>query len=84
MDREKVQHDFDELAHLAGGHSGSDRYDSLLLKLILAGTKNILEIGCGSGRFTGLLADNAGRALSARRPRTRPLAVEVYDRLGEK
>ena len=60
MDREKIQHDFDELAHLAGGHSGSDRYDSLLLKLIPAETKNILEVGCGSGRFTQLLANNAG------------------------
>lgn len=63
MDREKIQSDFDELAHLAGGHSGSDRYDSLLLKLIPPEAKNILEIGCGSGRFTGLLANNAGGAI---------------------
>ncbi len=65
MDREKVQSDFDELAHLAGGHSGSDRYDLLLLKLIPTEAKNILEIGCGSARFTGLLANNAGSAGSA-------------------
>jgi len=58
MDREKVRHDFDELARLAGGHSGSDRYDSFLIKLIPAEVKNVLEVGCGSGRFTGLLAAN--------------------------
>jgi SAM-dependent methyltransferase len=56
MDLEKVQHDFDELAHLSGGDSGSDRYDPLLLKLVPAGAENVLEVGCGSGRFTELLA----------------------------
>jgi SAM-dependent methyltransferase len=67
MDREKVQGDFDELAHLSGGDSGSDRYDSFLLGLIPAGAKNILEVGCGSGRFTELLASGAaeGRCVTA-------------------
>jgi 2-polyprenyl-3-methyl-5-hydroxy-6-metoxy-1,4-benzoquinol methylase len=64
MDREKVQYDFDELAHLSGGDSGSDRYDSLLLKLIPAEVKSILEIGCGTGRFTRRLATN-GRRVTA-------------------
>ena len=56
---ERVQADFDEIAHLADpGASGTDRYDQFLLSLILADAVHVLDIGCGLGRLTWAIGTN--------------------------
>ncbi len=80
MDREKVQCDFDELARLSGGDSGSDRYDRLLLKLVPDEAVSVLEIGCGSGRLTQLLAAGAAGAKDGRQVTALDLSAEMIAR----
>jgi SAM-dependent methyltransferase len=57
MDTEAVRRDFDEIALLGEPHdSGADRYDSFLLGLVPNKARQLLDVGCGTGRLTCRLA----------------------------
>lgn len=57
MHAETVARDFDELARLSDQYSyGADRYFSFLASLIPKSADSVLDIGCGLGRLTVMLA----------------------------
>ncbi len=57
MDAEKIRTDFDEIARLSeNGSSGSDRFDKFLVSLVPPAPTRLLDVGCGSGRLSLLLA----------------------------
>lgn len=61
----KVRADFDRIALLAGeewGHNG--HYHDLLLRHVPAPCRDALEVGCGTGAFSRLLAQRSDRVLA--------------------
>lgn len=61
----KVRADFDRIALLAGeewGHNG--HYHDFLARHVPAPCREALEIGCGTGAFSRLLAKASGRVLA--------------------
>jgi SAM-dependent methyltransferase len=51
----RVRADFDQIASF-GHQSGVDRYDAFLLSLVPSSAVDVLEVGCGSGRFAAAMA----------------------------
>lgn len=51
----RVRADFDQIASF-GYQSGVDRYDEFLLSLVPSSAIDVLEVGCGSGRFAAAIA----------------------------
>lgn len=57
MDVHRIQADFDRIANIdQRSCSGSDRHDRYLLSLVPFASTTVLEVGCGSGRLSALLA----------------------------
>jgi 2-polyprenyl-3-methyl-5-hydroxy-6-metoxy-1,4-benzoquinol methylase len=56
MDPRKVRDDFDEIARLADGESGTDRYHAFLMSLVPRHALRVLDVGCGLGGLTAELA----------------------------
>lgn len=64
---ERVREDFDRIALLTerhGGAHGAYAYHRYLLRRLPARCGRALEVGCGSGEFTRLLAARAGSVLA--------------------
>ena len=62
---EKIQADFDRLAVLSTeGWSQNDHYHAFLLRHVPASCSHALEIGCGTGGFSRLLAQRAQHVLA--------------------
>jgi ubiquinone/menaquinone biosynthesis C-methylase UbiE len=60
-----IQEDFDRIALLqADDASHYDHYQKYLLKQIPSHCENVLEIGCGTGAFSRLLAKRADRIVA--------------------
>ncbi|HMF55207.1 MAG TPA: class I SAM-dependent methyltransferase [Pyrinomonadaceae bacterium] len=56
----RIREDFDRIALLTESHGGSrDTYYKFLLRSIPPHCEKILDIGCGAGEFTRLLASSA-------------------------
>jgi ubiquinone/menaquinone biosynthesis C-methylase UbiE len=65
MSREEIQKDFDRIAVLSGRESDSGgTYDAFLQHFIPPGCDRALEIGCGTGEFTRLLAQRADHVVA--------------------
>lgn len=61
----RVREDFDRIALLTGRHGdAADLYQERIARRLPARVENALEIGCGGGAFTRLLASRAGRVLA--------------------
>jgi len=61
----QVRADFDRIALLAGEKWGhNDLYHDLLARHVPAPCREALDIGCGAGAFSRLLAKSAGRVLA--------------------
>lgn len=57
---QQVREDFDRIALLTSDEAGTRKpYSNYLLRHVPSGCNRILEIGCGFGAFTRLLADRA-------------------------
>jgi ubiquinone/menaquinone biosynthesis C-methylase UbiE len=61
---EKIQADFDRLAVLSEGWSHNDYYHPFLLKHVPKQCDQALDIGCGTGGFSRLLAQRARHVLA--------------------
>jgi len=62
---EDIKNDFDRIAMLAGGKWDHNRhYHNYLLKHIPARCEHALEIGCGAGEFTRILAGRSERVIA--------------------
>jgi len=60
-----VQADFDRIALLAqDGWDHNAHYHSFLLKHVPASCKAALDVGCGTGAFSRLLAERSGRVVA--------------------
>lgn len=60
-----VRADFDRLALLAGGEwDHSSHYHGLLARHVPAGCREALEVGCGAGAFSRLMAETSERVLA--------------------
>jgi 2-polyprenyl-3-methyl-5-hydroxy-6-metoxy-1,4-benzoquinol methylase len=65
VEADTIRSDFDKLALLdAEGWSHNSHYHTYLLKQIPENCKDALEIGCGTGSFSRLLAQKADRVLA--------------------
>lgn len=63
--RETVQSDFDRIALLSDeGWDHNNHYHRYLMKRISPGCETALEIGCGTGAFSRLLAERSERVLA--------------------
>jgi len=61
----KIQADFDRIALLSGnGWNHNSHYHGFLLKQLPPHCANALEIGCGTGAFSRLLASRSDRVLA--------------------
>ena len=63
----RIREDFDRIAVLSEQHDGGrvgDIYYEYLMRQLPARIENALEIGCGSGGFTRLLASRARRVVA--------------------
>jgi ubiquinone/menaquinone biosynthesis C-methylase UbiE len=60
----KVRADFDRIALLSGDSIHNDSYLGYLLRHVPWGCDDALEIGCGTGAFSRLLAQRARRVLA--------------------
>jgi ubiquinone/menaquinone biosynthesis C-methylase UbiE len=61
----KVRSDFDRIALLAGEEWGhNEHYHDFLARRVPAPCREALEIGCGTGAFSRLLAQTSGRVLA--------------------
>ncbi|MBC7929401.1 MAG: class I SAM-dependent methyltransferase [Rubrivivax sp.] len=62
---ESIQSDFDRIALLSGEHwDHNAQYHRYLMNQIPEQCQHILEIGCGTGEFSRLLAGRAGKVLA--------------------
>lgn len=65
MSREEIQKDFDRIAVLSDGEcEAGGIYDAFLQQFIPTRCDLALEIGCGTGTFTRLLARRAGHVVA--------------------
>jgi ubiquinone/menaquinone biosynthesis C-methylase UbiE len=65
MSREEIQKDFDRIAVLSDRESeAGGNYDAFLLQFIPLRCDRALEIGCGTGTFTRLLASRADNVVA--------------------
>jgi SAM-dependent methyltransferase len=61
---EQIRNDFDRLAQFdEDGWTHNNHYHSFLLKHVPASCENALEIGCGTGAFSRLLAERSQHVL---------------------
>ncbi len=61
---ETIRSDFDQIAHYTGeGWNHNNAYHRFLLRQIPQRLGQALDVGCGAGEFTRLLAQRAGRVL---------------------
>lgn len=61
----EIREDFDRIALLTEHHGGAnDLYHSYVRRHLPERSENALEIGCGTGEFTRLLATRAGSVLA--------------------
>ncbi|WP_248277776.1 class I SAM-dependent methyltransferase [Brasilonema sp. UFV-L1] len=62
---QKIRNDFDRIAlHEQVGWNHNNHYHHFLLQQLPSHCKNILEIGCGTGEFSRLLAKRADRVVA--------------------
>ncbi len=62
---QKIRNDFDRLALLEQeGWNHNNHYHDFLLKQLPSHCKNILDLGCGTGEFSRLLAKRADRVVA--------------------
>jgi SAM-dependent methyltransferase len=62
---QKIQHDFDRIALLEPTQwNHNNHYHDFLLKQLPSSCESVLEIGCGTGEFSRLLAERSGRVVA--------------------
>ena len=62
---QKIRNDFDRIAlSEQEGWNHNSHYHGFLLKQLPTHSKNILDIGCGTGAFSRLLAERADRVVA--------------------
>jgi len=62
-DSRRVQTDFDEIALLPGGFDHNAYYHEFLLRALPLRMDEALDLGCGTGQFSRLLAARTGRVI---------------------
>lgn len=62
---QKIQHDFDRIALLEPAKwNHNNHYHNFLLKQLPSYCESVLEIGCGTGEFSRLLAERSDRVVA--------------------
>ena len=64
MSQQTIRTDFDRIASLSDCRSDHNPYERFLFSQIPIGCQNALEVGCGTGAFTRLLAERAQNVLA--------------------